>query len=160
MGTGPAALGYLILCAALVGCGGASTTSTGVRPNAKIPPDQMTCVHVAHAGTSSAQAEPCGGPTVVEAEVPAAVKQAGGRQLAQFELGRAVIAQSGCLACHKLGSAGNRGPGPDLTNVGARLSASSIRRTLIHPQEPMPSFKNLPPTKFSALVVFLSLLGR
>ena len=29
--------------------------------------------------------------------------------------------QSGCLACHKIGENGNDGPGPTLTEIGARL---------------------------------------
>jgi hypothetical protein len=34
----------------------------------------------------------------------------------------------------------------------------AIARTLINPTSPMPSFKDLPPAKFNALVAFLSQL--
>jgi menaquinol-cytochrome c reductase cytochrome b/c subunit len=99
-----------------------------------------------------------GAPTAVEMPTPAAVRQAGGRTLAQFEAGRAVVAQSGCLACHKLGDNGNNGPGPELTHVGARIPRQGIARTLVNPTAPMPSFKDLPPQKFNAAVEFLSQL--
>jgi len=38
--------------------------------------------------------------------------QAGGAQLAEYEAGKKVVAQSGCLACHKIGENGNAGPRP------------------------------------------------
>ena len=78
--------------------------------------------------------------------------------MAEFYLGRSVIAQSGCEACHKIGDNGNDGPGPNLTNVGSRLTRQGIARTLVNPTAPMPSFKNLPPQKFNAVVAFLSQL--
>jgi mono/diheme cytochrome c family protein len=76
----------------------------------------------------------------------------------QYEKGKLVAAQSGCLACHKIGENGNDGPGPPLTQVGRRVPAQAIARTLINPTAPMPSFKDLPPNKFNALVSFLSQL--
>ena len=39
-------------------------------------------------------------------------QQAGGQTLAEYEAGKLVVAQSGCLACHKIGDNGNAGPGP------------------------------------------------
>ncbi len=69
-----------------------------------------------------------------------------------------VVAQSGCLACHKIGDNGNAGPGPDLTHIASRLPRQAIARTLVNPTAPMPSFKNLPPKKFEAIVNFLSQL--
>jgi ubiquinol-cytochrome c reductase cytochrome b subunit/menaquinol-cytochrome c reductase cytochrome b/c subunit len=89
---------------------------------------------------------------------PAAVVQAGGKSLAEYEAGKLVVAQSGCLACHKIGENGNDGPGPNLTHVGSRLPRQGIARTLVNPTAPMPSFKNLPPQKFNAVVAFLSQL--
>jgi menaquinol-cytochrome c reductase cytochrome b/c subunit len=77
---------------------------------------------------------------------------------AQYEPGKLVTAQSGCLACHKIGENGNDGPGPELTDIADRLPAAGIQRTLINPTAPMPSFKNLPPEKFNALVTYLSQL--
>ena len=40
---------------------------------------------------------------------------------AQYEAGKLVVAQSGCLACHKIGENGNDGPGPQLTDIGDKL---------------------------------------
>ena len=51
-----------------------------------------------------------------------------------------MAAQSGCLACHKIGENGNDGPGPHLTDIGAKLAKGAIRRTLENPTAPMPSF--------------------
>jgi menaquinol-cytochrome c reductase cytochrome b/c subunit len=76
----------------------------------------------------------------------------------QFEAGKLVVAQSGCLACHKIGENGNDGPGPHLTDIGDKLPKAAIRRTLDNPTAPMPSFKGLPEAKKSALVDFLAQL--
>ena len=84
--------------------------------------------------------------------------QAGGQTLAEFEAGRKVVVGSGCLACHKIGDNGNSGPGPDLTHIASRLPRQGIARTLVNPTAPMPSFRNLPPAKFKAVVNFLSQL--
>jgi menaquinol-cytochrome c reductase cytochrome b/c subunit len=99
-----------------------------------------------------------GSPTAIEMATPSSIVQAGGNTLAQYEAGKKVVAQSGCLACHKIGDNGNSGPGPDLTHVGSRLPELGIARTLVNPTAPMPSFKNLPPKKFSAAIFFLSQL--
>jgi mono/diheme cytochrome c family protein len=76
----------------------------------------------------------------------------------QYEAGKLVAAQSGCLACHKIGENGNSGPGPDLTDIGAKLYPAAIERTLDNPTAPMPSFADLPEDKKTALVQFLSQL--
>ena len=86
------------------------------------------------------------------------MEQAGGTTLAEFEAGKLVVAQSGCLACHKIGENGNAGPGPNLSHIGARLPRQAIARTLVNPTAPMPSFKNLPPQKFQSVVNFLTQL--
>jgi ubiquinol-cytochrome c reductase cytochrome b subunit/menaquinol-cytochrome c reductase cytochrome b/c subunit len=99
-----------------------------------------------------------GSPTAIEMATPAAVVRVGGQTLAEYEAGKQVVAQSGCLACHKIGENGNDGPGPNLTNIGARLPRQGIARTLVNPTAPMPSFNNLPPQKFNAVVAFLSQL--
>ncbi len=99
-----------------------------------------------------------GSPTAIEFGTPAAVRQAGGKLLAEYEEGRKVVAQSGCLACHKLGDNGNSGPGPNLTNIAARIPRQAIARTLVNPTAPMPSFRNLPAKKFEAIVNFLAQL--
>jgi hypothetical protein len=98
------------------------------------------------------------GEPAISVEPPPTVAHSGGGTLAQFNLGRTVAAQSGCLACHRIGQAGNSGPGPDLTQVGARLPARAIERVVIDPKAPMPSFRRLPTAKLRAVVTFLSLL--
>jgi menaquinol-cytochrome c reductase cytochrome b/c subunit len=76
----------------------------------------------------------------------------------QYEAGKLVAAQSGCLACHKIGENGNSGPGPNLTEIGTKLAPAAIERTLDNPTAPMPSFRALPQEKKTALVQFLSQL--
>ncbi len=97
-----------------------------------------------------------GTPTQLNIAVPTSVKQGGIRTLAEWEAGREVIAQVGCLACHEIGDNGNSGPGPNLTHIADRLPSQAIARTLVNPTAPMPSFANLPNNKFSAVVFFLS----
>jgi menaquinol-cytochrome c reductase cytochrome b/c subunit len=99
-----------------------------------------------------------GSPTAIEAATPAAVVQQGGSSLAEYETGKLAVAASGCLSCHKIGENGNDGPGPNLSHIGSRLPRQGIARTLVNPTAPMPSFKNLPPKKFNAIVAFLSQL--
>ncbi len=93
-----------------------------------------------------------------EFPTPAAVRRAGSRERQEFAAGGAVLAQSGCLACHRIGDVGNRGPGQDLTHVGARLSSRQIEHAILSPRAPMPSFKHLPAKKLHEIVRFLSLL--
>jgi menaquinol-cytochrome c reductase cytochrome b/c subunit len=76
----------------------------------------------------------------------------------QYEAGKLVVAQSGCLACHKIAHNGNDGPGPDLTDIGNKLPKAAILRTLENPTAPMPSFAGLPEEKKSAMVDFLAQL--
>ena len=76
----------------------------------------------------------------------------------EFEKGKLVAAQSGCLACHKIGENGNDGPGPHLSDIGDKLEKGAIRRTLDNPTAPMPSFASMPEDKKEALVNFLSSL--
>jgi menaquinol-cytochrome c reductase cytochrome b/c subunit len=79
----------------------------------------------------------------------------------QYVAGKLVAAESGCQGCHKIGSNGNNGPGPELTQIGARLPRNAIARTLVNPTAPMPSFaalKRNDPKKFNQLVDFLAQL--
>jgi quinol-cytochrome oxidoreductase complex cytochrome b subunit len=75
----------------------------------------------------------------------------------QYEAGKQVVAQSGCLACHKIGDNGGT-LGPDLTEIGAKLPAQGIARTLINPSGIMPRYNSLPPEKFNEVVKFLASL--
>ena len=88
-----------------------------------------------------------GSPTEIELKTPA-----------RYQAGALVAGQSGCLACHKFGENGNSGPGPNLTKIGDRLPKQAIARTLINPTAPMPSYRDLPPEKFNALVDYLAQL--
>ena len=79
----------------------------------------------------------------------------------QNEKGKSVAAASGCLGCHRIGENGNSGPGPDLTDIGERLRAPAIRRTLLNPTQPMPSYRGLSesnPEQFNSLVEYLATL--
>jgi quinol-cytochrome oxidoreductase complex cytochrome b subunit len=100
-----------------------------------------------------------GPPTENTIPVPAAVVAEGAPAVSEFYLGRSVVAQSGCEACHLIGTNGNNGPGPELTKIGDRIPAQAIARTLVNPTQPMPSYGGsggLPPKQFSAVVAFLS----
>jgi hypothetical protein len=77
---------------------------------------------------------------------------------AEYEPGKLVAAQSGCLACHKIGENGNDGPGPELTEIGNILPMAAIERTLENPTPPMPSYRELPAQKKEDLVAFLAQL--
>ncbi len=81
-----------------------------------------------------------------------------GRKGREIEAGRRDVAQAGCLACHRIGDVGNRGPGPNLTHIGSKLSRQEIARALVNPRAPMPSFRNLPAQKFHDIVDFLAAL--
>lgn len=76
----------------------------------------------------------------------------------QFEAGKAVVAGSGCLACHRLGEDGNPGPGPELTHIGARIPRKAIIRSVEIGPSIMPSFRALPKKKLNELADFLSSL--
>jgi menaquinol-cytochrome c reductase cytochrome b/c subunit len=78
----------------------------------------------------------------------------------KYEPGKLVMAQSGCLACHKVGENGNGGPGPALTDIGDTLEKAAIRQTLENPTAPMPSYRGLPENKKEALVDFLAQLHK
>jgi menaquinol-cytochrome c reductase cytochrome b/c subunit len=89
-----------------------------------------------------------GSPTEIDIEVAADV-----------EPGKQVAAQSGCLACHKLGENGNDGPGPELTEIGDKLPREAIARSLEVGPGVMPSYQNLPPKKYEELTAFLASLN-
>jgi mono/diheme cytochrome c family protein len=74
------------------------------------------------------------------------------------DAGRSLVASSGCLGCHRIGSNGNAGPGPDLTKVGERLPARAIADVLVDPVPPMPSYAGLPPAKRREIVRYLASL--
>jgi hypothetical protein len=132
------------VCAiAICGCGASTGGSGGVEQS---NPEAPSTRGVAN------------GQPALPIQPPRFVERAGGRPLAEFYLGRAVVEQSGCLACHRIGGQGAGEPGPALTHVGSTMPRRSIERVLIDAEPPMPSFSQLPRAKFRALVRFLSLL--
>jgi mono/diheme cytochrome c family protein len=98
-----------------------------------------------------------GSPNQIDMEPPPAVVAAGGETLRTWESGKQVVAQSGCLACHKIGHNGNT-LGPNLSQIGDRLARQAIARTLVNPTAPMPAYTDLPPKKRDDLVEFLAQL--
>jgi len=97
-----------------------------------------------------------GSPNEIDMKAPPSLQ---GAALTSFNQGKEVTAQSGCLACHKIGENGNDGPGPQLTHVASKLPPAAIAQTLRNPTAPMPSFAGLAnqnPKKFQNLVTFLS----
>ena len=89
-----------------------------------------------------------GSPTEIDLEVAA-----------ELEPGKEVVAQEGCLACHKLGENGNDGPGVELTEIGARIPRNAITRSLEVGPGIMPSYSGLSPQKKEALTAFLASLN-
>ena len=88
-----------------------------------------------------------GSPNQIDIEVPA-----------ELEQGKLVVAQSGCLACHKFGENGNDGPGPELTEIADKLPKAAMRRTLENPTAPMPPYADMPEDKKKALIEFMAYL--
>ena len=62
-----------------------------------------------------------GAPRHEHAHASATVVAEGKQAVAEFDFGRAIVAQSGCEGCHRIGGNGNIGPGPNLTHIAARL---------------------------------------
>jgi menaquinol-cytochrome c reductase cytochrome b/c subunit len=99
-----------------------------------------------------------GSPNEVNLKPPSNLTAA---QKQTYVAGEEVVGQSGCLACHIIGSNGNNGPGPVLTHIGSILRPNAIASTLRNPTAPMPSFTGLAeqyPKKFNDLVQFLGML--
>jgi menaquinol-cytochrome c reductase cytochrome b/c subunit len=76
----------------------------------------------------------------------------------QYQPGEEVVAQSGCLACHKIGDNGNGTLGPDLTQIGARIPRNAILRSLKAGPSIMPSFQSLGEKKLNEVADFLASL--
>jgi mono/diheme cytochrome c family protein len=104
----------------------------------------LTVVVMAYLTYAGANAGP---PSTIDLKVPK-----------QYEAGKLVVAQSGCLACHKIGDNGNGALGPNLTQVGARIPREAILRSLKAGPGIMPSFQNLGEQKLNQVADFLSYL--
>jgi putative heme-binding domain-containing protein len=78
---------------------------------------------------------------------------------ADDSLARELINTQGCKGCHRLAGEGGT-VGPDLTEVGKRLTPEQIRQQLLDPKSRnsdaiMPAFDHLAPGEIDALVEFL-----
>jgi menaquinol-cytochrome c reductase cytochrome b/c subunit len=104
----------------------------------------LTIVTMAYLTYEGASAGP---PTDVEMDVPP-----------QYEAGKLVVAQSACLACHKIGESGNGTLAPDLTHVGSRIPREAILRSLKAGPGIMPSFRSLGEEKLNEVADFLAYL--
>jgi menaquinol-cytochrome c reductase cytochrome b/c subunit len=87
-----------------------------------------------------------GSPTTIDLEVAP-----------EYEAGKQEVVNQGCLGCHKIGENGNT-LAPELTEIGAKLPAAAIERTLLNPSGIMPQYGNLPQEKLDNLVKFLASL--
>jgi menaquinol-cytochrome c reductase cytochrome b/c subunit len=76
----------------------------------------------------------------------------------EFEPGAQVVANKGCLACHKLGENGNDGPGPELTDIGSKIPREAIARSLEVGPGIMPAYADLDQKQFDDLTAFLASL--
>ena len=72
--------------------------------------------------------------------------------------GRTLIGRTGCLACHRIGTIGNRGPGDDLV-AAAGMQHEEIVRVLLDPEAPMPSYRGLKRADLDALATYIRGLG-
>jgi menaquinol-cytochrome c reductase cytochrome b/c subunit len=104
----------------------------------------LTIIAMAYLTYKGANAGP---PTNVEMNVPK-----------QYEAGKLVVAQSACLACHKIGDSGNGTLAPDLTHIGSRIPRDAILRSLVAGPSIMPSFKSLGQKKLNEVADFLAYL--
>jgi menaquinol-cytochrome c reductase cytochrome b/c subunit len=104
----------------------------------------LTVIVMAYLTYTGANAGP---PTTVEMNVPP-----------QYEAGKLVVAQSACLACHKIGDSGNGTLAPDLTHIGSRIPREAILRSLKAGPSIMPSFKSLGEKKLNEVADFLAYL--
>jgi hypothetical protein len=152
----------------IIGCSGSpaectSATATQIREsreasNHLCPRDKPNVLIKADGTLVCVATLPSAGPTGIGVSIPSAVRGGGAGAVADFTAGEAVVARTGCLACHRIAEAGNNGPGPDLTHVGSRLPPKAIERALIASPAPMPSFSRLPQPQRRALVYFLAQL--
>ncbi len=117
-------------------------------------------IATAAAGCGGGDSEPAPPPsTTIGSKAPTEIDIAVPPEL---ESGRLVAAQSGCLACHRIGESGNNGPGPELTDIGTELTQAQLAKAVIAGPGIMPSYdamKQKEPQKFEDLVAFLAWLG-
>jgi menaquinol-cytochrome c reductase cytochrome b/c subunit len=76
----------------------------------------------------------------------------------QYEPGKELVAQTGCLACHTIGDNGNGTLGPELTEVGARIPRNAILRSLEAGPGIMPAFDDFSQKQLNQIADFLASL--
>ena len=104
----------------------------------------LTIIAMAYLTYAGANAGP---PTEIEMDVPP-----------QYEAGKEVVAQTACLACHKIGESGNGTLAPDLTHIGSRIPRNAILRSLKAGPGIMPTFNDLGNQKLNQVADFLAYL--
>jgi len=77
----------------------------------------------------------------------------------QYEAGKAIVAESGCLACHSIGENGAHGGlGPDLTDIGAKIPREAIKQSVAIGPGIMPSFQGLGDKQLNEVADYLASL--
>ncbi len=109
----------------------------------------------AQPATSTVRAPPTR-PSIVKADAEPSDKLSVAARRA-FIAGRTIVEDNGCLACHRIGNSGLSGIGPDLSAIGA-TPRKALRRALLSPTPPMPSYRKLPARDLDAVVSFLARL--
>jgi quinol-cytochrome oxidoreductase complex cytochrome b subunit len=77
----------------------------------------------------------------------------------QYEQGKQIVAQSGCLACHAIGENGAHGGlGPDLTEIGSMVPRLAIKRSVAVGPGIMPAYEGLGDEKLNQVADYLASL--
>lgn len=77
----------------------------------------------------------------------------------QFEKGKQIVAQSGCLACHAIGENGAHGGlGPDLSEIGTMIPRTAIKRSVAIGPGIMPGYADLGEKDLNAVADYLASL--
>jgi mono/diheme cytochrome c family protein len=77
----------------------------------------------------------------------------------QYEQGKQIVAQSGCLACHAIGENGSHGGlGPDLTEIGSMVPRLAIKRSVAVGPGIMPAYEGLGEKKLNQVADYLASL--
>jgi mono/diheme cytochrome c family protein len=78
----------------------------------------------------------------------------------QYERGKEIVAEAGCLACHAIGENGAHGGlGPDLTDIGAVVPREAIKQSVAVGPGIMPSFQGLGEENLNAVADYLASLN-
>ena len=77
--------------------------------------------------------------------------------------GKVVYEAQDCKTCHMLSGAGSKGPGPDLSHVGSKLTTDEIHTQITDPKKVnaknmMPAHTGIPKPDLDKLVAYLESL--